>query len=259
MDLKTTTSGFGEFNSIEEQFRKFLYSQVEQQGYSKSKQISWVEYMLDTSRPKKIATDFFSDFNPGYSKGDKALDIGCGFGSLMISLQPYFEQVCGIDINEKYVEWSSKRNPYSEVIHADAKNLPWSDNIFDLVCATDVFEHLEYDAQKQVASEVMRVLKPGGYGIIIVPNRFQILDEHNKVLFGTWLPTSLREPYTKFLSKNKHYDKCWERTGKGWKQLLESQGFTVSSLNPYYMKGMTFLKYLLVPPNRYKLYIQKAN
>ena len=243
-------------NPVQEEFRNWIYNQMENQGYSESKKLFWAQYMLDTSRPEKIVKDFFSDLNLPIKKGHRALDVGCGFGSLLIALQPYFEKVYGIDINETYVQWSRKRASHSEVIHANATKLPWPNEWFDLICATDMFEHIDYNQQQLVTSELMRVLKPGGYGIIIVPNRFQILDEHNKVLFGTWLPTSKREFYVRALSKNQHFDKCWERTGSGWKNLFNNQGFQVT-LKSHFMKGWNFLKYFLVPPNRYKLYIMK--
>ena len=223
-------------NQVEEEFRNWIYNLAKNRGYSQSKQLSWAEYMLDTSRPEKIVKDFFAESNLSIKKGHRALDIGCGLGGLLIALQSRFNRVYGIDINETYVQWSSKRASSSEVIHASATKLPWSDEWFDLVCATDMFEHINYDEQHLVASEIMRVLKPGGYAIIIVANRFQILDEHNKVLFGTWLPPSKREFYVKALSKNKNFDKCWERKGSEWKHLFENQGFQVT-LNPYFMKG----------------------
>ncbi|MDJ0898382.1 MAG: class I SAM-dependent methyltransferase [Xenococcus sp. MO_188.B8] len=242
-------------NQVEEEFRTWIYNQMENQDYSESKKLFWAQYMLDNSRPQKIVKDFFSDSLLPI-KRHRALDIGCGFGSLLMALQPHFEKVYGIDINKTYVQWSRKRVPRSEIIHANAKKLPWPDEWFDLVCATDMFEHIDYSEQQLVASELKRVLKPGGHGIIIVPNRFQILDEHNKVLFGTWLPASKREFYVRALSKNKHFDKCWERTGRGWKNLFENQGFEVT-LKPHFMKGWNFLKYFFVPANRYKLYITR--
>lgn len=119
-----------------------------------------------------------------------------------------------------------------------------------------MFEHINYQEQELVATELMRVLKPGGFGIIIVPNRFQVLDEHNKVLFGTWLPTSKRKLYVSLFSSSKYYDECWERTGNVWRLLFEKQGFKVT-IEHHYPKSWDFLRYLLFPPNRYKLYLEK--
>ena len=243
-------------NQVEGEFRDWIYNQAKNRGYSKSKELSWAEYMLDTSRPEKIVKDFLAEFSLSTKKRHRALDIGCGLGGLLMALQHHFDRVYGIDINKTYVQWSSKRASHSEVVHGSAIKLPWPDEWFDVICATDMFEHIDYDEQQLVASEIMRVLKPGGYAIIIVPNRFQILDEHNKVLFGTWLPPSKREFYVRALSKNDNFDSCWERKGSGWKRLFENQGFQVT-LKPYFIKGWIFLKYLLVPPNRYTIYLKK--
>jgi ubiquinone/menaquinone biosynthesis C-methylase UbiE len=247
----------GVIEAIEEEFRHFLHSDnLENQGFSLSKKLSWAKYMQDLSRPITIVHNLFSDLNISSQEKNRALDIGCGFGGLLIALQPHYQEVYGIDINQTFLEWSQKRATNAKVIYANAKQLPWSENYFDLICATDMFEHINYEEQDLAASELMRVLKPGGHGVIIVPNRFQILDEHNKVFFGTWLPTSKRQFYLTALSQNKTYDYCWERTGKGWQHLFEIHGFEVT-ITPHYMKGWNFLKYLLVPANRYKLYIKK--
>ena len=257
MSIKRSQPQVSVVDKIEEEFRGFLYSDnSENAGFSPSKKLSWAEYMQDLSRPVKIVRDFFADLDISPQNRHRALDVGCGFGGLLIALQPYYEEVYGIDINRTFLEWSQKRVANAKVIYANAKQLPWSDQWFDLICATDVFEHLNYQEQELVASELMRVLKPGGAGVIIVPNRFQILDEHNRVFFGTWLPADKRMSYIKALSRNKTYDLCWERTGRDWQRLFESQGFKVKII-PHYIKGWNFLKYFFLPANRFKLYIQK--
>jgi ubiquinone/menaquinone biosynthesis C-methylase UbiE len=256
--MNKSTTKFGVPEQVEKEFRDYLYTQMQKQGYSQSRQIFWAEYMLDTSRPEKIIADFFTDLNLKSDRREAALDIGCGFGSLIVAMQPYFQKVCGIDINTTYVEWAKKRAIDSEVMYGNAKELPYEDSSFDLVCATDMFEHIDYEEQKIVATEVMRVLKPGGYGIVIVPNRFQLLDEHNKVWFGTWLPPSKRENYVRMFSQHSYYDRCWERTGKDWKKLFELKGFKVN-ISSRYLKDLNFLKYSPIPPNRYKLYLQKTS
>jgi ubiquinone/menaquinone biosynthesis C-methylase UbiE len=252
-----TTSSYLD-KQIEKEFHNFLLEKMKTQGYSAQRQISWAKYMMDYTRPDKIISDFITKVGWNDITAKSALDIGCGFGGLLLSMQPHFESIYGIDIDKLYVEWAKKRNPSAEVIWGDANQLPWSDNSFDLVCATDVFEHINYLSQENVANEIMRVLKPGGYGIIIVPNKLQILDEHNKVLFGTWLPPSKRKNYVQIFSNNSHYDQCWERTGRGWKNLFSNQRFEVIHFKPHFMKGLNFLKYvILIPANRYQIYIRK--
>jgi ubiquinone/menaquinone biosynthesis C-methylase UbiE len=243
-------------NNPEKEFEYFLLQKAEAKGFNESKKQGWVNYMMDTSRAERTVKSIISDLKIHNTEKYKVLDIGSGFGSLVLVLSKYFNSVCGVEIEEDRVEWTKKRTPTAEVICASATQLPWSDGEFDLIMSTDVFEHITYEQQQMVASEMMRVLKLGGQAYLEVPNRFQILDEHNRVWFGTWLPDNIREKYVNIVSKNRSYVQCWERTGDGWKNLFETQGFKVT-IKPHYLKGLTFLKWFFIPANRYKLYLQK--
>lgn len=56
-----------------------------------------------------------------------------------------------------------------------ADNIPSSDNIFDSVVCTQVFEHLEFPEKS--AKEIYRVLKPGGFVLITVPQMNELHEE----------------------------------------------------------------------------------
>lgn len=168
--------------------------------------------MLDTSRGESTVKALLAEFNPSDSHCDRALDVGCGFGSFLIAFHQHFSYVCGIEIVPERVEWVKQRAPYAEALCGSANQLPWPDSWFDLVTCTDVLEHVAYPDQQAVAAEIARVLKPGGNAFISVPNRFQIWDEHNYVYFGTWLPDAIRERYTNLFSSNNRFLLCWERT-----------------------------------------------
>ncbi|HEY9624943.1 MAG TPA: class I SAM-dependent methyltransferase [Crinalium sp.] len=241
---------------VEEEFRQFLVERAKTLGFSEAKQAFWAQYMTDTTRIEKVIRQFLDDVDISDHQRHRVLDVGCGFGSSLIALPLYFGQAYGIDTNTAYVEWAKRRAPQAKVVQADARAMPWCDDWFDVVFVNDMLEHVNYDDQKCVASELMRVLKPGGYGVITVPNRYQVFDEHNRVPFGTWLPPSKRELYVRAISPNEHFDRCWERTGRGWQRLFEQHGFAVTR-KAHYVKGLNALKYLLVPPNRYKLYLRK--
>ncbi len=49
----------------------------------------------------------------------------------------------------------------------DVQDMPYADGTFALVCCSHVLEHVEND--RQAMREIMRVLKNGGYAIILVP------------------------------------------------------------------------------------------
>jgi ubiquinone/menaquinone biosynthesis C-methylase UbiE len=150
------------------------------------------------------------------------LDLGCGFGNLVIASSAIFGRVCGMDIVEERTVWCAARSPGAQIVCGDATAIPWADNSFDLVISTDVFEHLNYTDQSSAAREILRVLRSGGHAFVTVPNRLQLIDEHNGVLFGTWLPDPLRSRYTRLVHKN--YLKCWERTEHGWARLFRGAG-----------------------------------
>jgi|GEM_PF-3178110 len=232
----------------EQAFQQFLLRRAEEYGFSETKKAAWVRTMLDTSRGESTVQALLAEFNLGNSSRDRALDVGCGFGSFLIAFHQHFSCVCGIEILAERVEWVKQRAPYAEAVCASATQLPWPDSWFDLVTCTDVFEHVAYPEQQAVAAEIARVLKPGGHGFISVPNRFQIWDEHNYVYFGTWLPDPIRERYTNLFSNNDRFLLCWERTGSGWKTLFRQQGLDVRVKR----LGRRFL-----PANRYELYLTK--
>ncbi len=95
-----------------------------------------------------------------------ALDVGCGGGANVGRLLAFSDTVCGVDYSEVSVEKSRQVNAKEiaagrcEIRKADAANLPFEDNKFDLVTAFEtVYFWKEID---RAFSEMYRVLKPGG-------------------------------------------------------------------------------------------------
>jgi ubiquinone/menaquinone biosynthesis C-methylase UbiE len=64
---------------------------------------------------------------------------------------------------------------------AAAQSLPFSDSNFDLVLSTLVLHHLGRNARRQLASEIRRILKPGGRALIV---DFEISTRQDKGLLG---------------------------------------------------------------------------
>lgn len=54
-----------------------------------------------------------------------------------------------------------------DMVKVDLLSLPYSDGYFDLLIANHVLEHVEDD--RRALSEIVRVLKPGGYAILQTP------------------------------------------------------------------------------------------
>lgn len=98
--------------------------------------------------------------------GQYVLDIGCGTGyTACLLAKEYQVEVVAADINPKVLEDARKRiaeegvSDKVTVIEADAQELPFPADTFDAAIAESV---LVFCDQEKVASEVYRVLRPGG-------------------------------------------------------------------------------------------------
>ncbi|HXF49200.1 MAG TPA: class I SAM-dependent methyltransferase [Verrucomicrobiae bacterium] len=97
----------------------------------------------------------------------KILDIGSGWGSwllLFLSWGARPENLCAIDLQPERVEVARQRLPKSEIVLGRAEKLPWPGDSFDLIFQFTVFSSvLPPAAREEIAEEIWRVLKPGGY------------------------------------------------------------------------------------------------
>jgi len=119
------------------------------------------------------------------------LDYGCGSGRHAYEfVDAGFRHVFGYDVQD-YVKLRSaadlerfRFDPTSGdgTEYPSMTKVPWPDNTFDFVFATQVFEHVS--DQELAYSEVHRVLKPGGSFLNIFPSRWRPIEAHINVPFG---------------------------------------------------------------------------
>jgi 2-polyprenyl-6-hydroxyphenyl methylase/3-demethylubiquinone-9 3-methyltransferase len=90
------------------------------------------------------------------------LDVGCGGGLLSNPLSQLGNRVTGIDLSLNSLEIAKKHDSTGSVryIHANALELPFPENHFDVVCAMDILEHVE--EPNRLVAEAQRVLRPQG-------------------------------------------------------------------------------------------------
>lgn len=75
---------------------------------------------------------------------------------------------CGTDIRSGWINVDKANLSGVDVVHdLEALPLPFADEQFELVCAKDVLEHLDY---ARLLREIHRILKPGGLVEIQVPH-----------------------------------------------------------------------------------------
>ena len=124
----------------------------------------------------------------------KLLEIGCGAGRYTRSFLHYRPDldIYGCDISHVALEEAQAADRTGKIHYqlADALDLPYEDNAFDIVVLFDVFEHVT-DVGK-AADEVARVLKPGGVFHCFVPcegNRrtiFSLLRHSKEIPIHRW-------------------------------------------------------------------------
>lgn len=111
---------------------------------------------------------------------NKVLDVGCGTGLLSSLMKNQGNDVCGIDISEVALKKAELRGIKVKLGNID-NNLPFDDDIFDVVVCSEVIEHLFNPIES--LEEIQRVLKPEGYLVLTTPNMAYIL-RRIALLFG---------------------------------------------------------------------------
>lgn len=103
------------------------------------------------------------------SPADRVLDLGCGNGDLTADLAAAVTQVTGADVAEAALARARARHPGLELVHVPIDGpLPFADNTFELVWASEVIEHVA-DTGRWL-SEVRRVLVPRGRLLVTTPS-----------------------------------------------------------------------------------------
>lgn len=105
-------------------------------------------------------------------KGQKILDVGCGYGRIAIPLLNKGYDVYGIDLSRRLISELKKEHSSKEINQrfkvADMCDMPFGADTFDVVlCLWSVFDELLLrKEQGKALSEMRRVLKKGGTAFI---------------------------------------------------------------------------------------------
>lgn len=119
--------------------------------------------------------------------GKQVLEIGVGAGTDHLQWARAGARCHGVDLTEAAVELTrahlAVRNFQSDLRRADAEDLPFSDESFDVVYAWGVIHHSAHP--ERVIREVWRVLRPGGMFLGMVYGRRSV------VAFKLWVRHAL--------------------------------------------------------------------
>ena len=100
----------------------------------------------------------------------RLLDVGCGFGGLtrLVAEHLGIAQAHGVDVDSGVLEEARSKGVLTEHLDIREDKLPFPEGSFDLVMSFGVLDYLpDLDP---ILREVHRVLRPGGYALISLPN-----------------------------------------------------------------------------------------
>ncbi len=133
------------------------------------------------------------------------LNVGGSAGIIDNYLADHFASVVNIDIDEKAIHHAQtsfhKTNLLFKV--GDALNLEFSDNCFDVVICSHVYEHVP-NADKMM-EEIYRVLKTKGVCYFAAGNRLMWNEPHHHLPLLSVLPRPLAHLYLLLAGKGNYY------------------------------------------------------
>lgn len=103
------------------------------------------------------------------------LDIGCGWGRWLVAASEKGYLPIGIDLRVEFCESSLRtmkdQHVKGYVVAADLMDLPFRDNVFDLIWSFSVIQHTHKIRLMRCLNEIFRILKNGGFTKLEFPNK----------------------------------------------------------------------------------------
>ena len=120
-----------------------------------------------------------TEFGPDRHKGDRTLDLGCGTGIDALRFVRGDAALVGVDFACRPLALArqrlGRRTPGGTfwLVRADARRLPFKDNVFDYAYSDGVLHHI--DGYDKALRELQRCLKPAGSATILMYHRWSLM------------------------------------------------------------------------------------
>jgi SAM-dependent methyltransferase len=178
----------------------------------------------------------------------RILDYGCGYGRMLAELSRHgFVNLFGTDFSEGMLLRARLEAPHAALIRNDGKSFPLANASFDVVLLFAVLTCIPADQdQRQVITEVLRVLRPNG--LLYISDLLLNDDERNRLRYEQYAETA--GCYGVFELPEgvvvRHHRREWiEELTKAFRP-LEHERFTVTTMNG---NASAAFQYLARKPN----------
>lgn len=108
------------------------------------------------------------------------LDAGCGTGKNLSYFRKYGYAI-GLDKSQDSLKYCIKRE-IKNLVQGELRNIPFKRDIFQIILALDVLEHLSDREEINALEELYRTSATGGYLVITVPALPILWSAHDKAL-----------------------------------------------------------------------------
>jgi 2-polyprenyl-3-methyl-5-hydroxy-6-metoxy-1,4-benzoquinol methylase len=176
-------------------------------------------------------------------RGKRVLDVGSGYGGMLIAMAEQGADVHGIEIDTERAEVGRKRLaelglhiPY-ENGDICTPNIENRLNNFDVVVCQDVLEHVLEPSR--VIEAICSMLRPGGFVFVQIPNKYgidQLMSDHHYGLTGiTALSRAQAIEYWRVATgePSEHYSVGYERGEKYYRSAFARNQVTLFPVERY--------------------------
>ena len=159
------------------------------------------------ARARYVLEPFIFDFAQFQNaRGLKVLEIGVGMGADYLEWLKAGAQAAGVDLSAASIERARRRCEQAgyqpDLRVADAEQLPFPDNSFDVVYSYGVMHHSPNTPQ--CIQEARRVLKPGGQARIMVYHHPSVTGAMLWLRYGILRGKSLRQSVSRSPGESGH-------------------------------------------------------
>ena len=164
-------------------------------------------YYGKTNRERKASTivSILQDYMGEKLANSFVLDVGSSTGYVDNIIADSAAYVEGLDIDEEAINFAKENKKKNNLKFriANAMNLNYENESFDIVICNHVYEHVLDDVG--LMDEIYRILKTDGICFFTAGNRICIIEPHYKLPLLSLMPRALAHIYMRITNKGEYY------------------------------------------------------